>query len=101
VLEEGVEVFRRGSVVLDDNARACDNFPRLALPVEHAEARPFAQLLGVGDFDEIDVVLCAEGFNQLDIGGLTAVLSQDTEVGLSSVEGFGALVESTREAVVD
>lgn len=64
------------------------------------ETSPLAELLAIGDLDQGNVVLVAEGDNKLLVGLLLAVLVQDTHVSLSSVEGLGSLSEAAGETVV-
>ena len=89
------------TVVLDDDARAADDLAGVALAVDLAETSPGAEDLGVTDLDQVDLVLGAEGLNELDVLGLSAGLDEDTEVGLALVEGLGALAETASETVVD
>merc|ERR1711879_903537 len=72
-LEGGRELLELGS---DDHARASYDLAGVTLIVDLAETSPLAKLLGVGDLDEVDVVLQAEGLHELDVGGLSAVGSE-------------------------
>jgi hypothetical protein len=65
------------------------------------ETGPLAELLAVGNLDERDPVLAAQGDDQLLVGLLLARLIQDAHVGLAAVKGLGCLAETTGEAVVD
>ena len=58
------------------------------------ETGPLAKLLAVLDLDEGDLVLGAEGDDELLVGLLLAVLVQDAHVSLTSVEGLGGLAEA-------
>lgn len=101
VVEEDLEASGLGTVVGDDNARAADDLARLALTVDLGETGPLAKDLGVGDLDELDVVLGAEGLNELRVLGLGDSLDENTEVSLALVEGLGGLAETTGKTVVD
>lgn len=62
---------------------------------------PLAELLAVGDLDEGDLVLGAEGNDELLVGLLLAVLVENAHVGLAAVEGLGSLAETAGKTVVD
>lgn len=100
-LPDATEPTRLLTVVLDDDARASDDLSWGAISVDLAETSPGAESLGVGHLDEVDLVLVAESLDELDVLGLGAGLVQDAEMGLSPVEGLGALSEATSETVVD
>jgi len=100
VVEEDLETGSLGTVVGDDDARAADNLAGLALAVDLGETGPLAEDLGVRDLDELDVVLGAEGLNELRVLGLSDSLDEDTEVRLALVEGLGRLAETAGETVV-
>ena len=101
VVEEDVETLRLDAVVLDDDARAADDLAGVALTVDLAETSPGTEDLGVTDVDEVDLVLGTESLNELDVLGLRAGLDEDAKVGLTLVEGLGALTETTGETVVN
>ena len=101
VVEEDVETLALGTVVLDDDARAADDLAGVALTVDLAETSPGTEQLGVGDLDEVDLVLSAESLNELDVLGLRARLDEDAKVSLTLVERLGALAQTTSETVVD
>ena len=46
-------------------------------------------------------MLVAESLDELDVLGFSAGLVEDAEMGLSSVESFGALAQTSGETVVD
>ena len=101
VVEEDVETLRLDTVVLDDHARASNDLAGVALTVDLAKTRPGTEDLGVANLDEVDLVLCAECLDELDVLGLRASLDEDAQMGLALVEGLGALTETTGETVVD
>jgi len=86
--------------VLDNDARAVDDLARIALTVEDAETGPLAELLAIGDLDQGDLVLGAQGDDQLLVGLLLAGLVQDTHVSLAAVEGLGSLTETAGKTIV-
>lgn len=75
------------AVVADDDARAADDLPGVALAVDLAETDPLAELLGVLNLDQVDVVLSAESLDELGVVGFVARLGEDAEVGLLPVGG--------------
>lgn len=101
MLKENSQSFGLFSVILDNNARAANNLAGVTLIVDLAKTSPLAQLLGLGDLDEVDVVLKAQGLNELHVGGLRAVGSQSAQVSLSPVQGLSALMETTSKTIVN
>ena len=101
VVEEDVESLALGAVVLDDDARAADDLAGVALTVDLAETSPGAEDLGVTDLDEVDLVLGAEGFNELDVLSLCAGLDENAKVGLTLVKGLCALTETASKTIVN
>ena len=101
VIKQNVETLAVNTVVLDDNARASNDLAGVTLPVDLAETSPGTEDLGVTDLDEVDLVLGTEGLNELDVLSLRASLDEDAKVGLTLIEGLGALTETTSETVVD
>lgn len=57
-------------------------------------------MLSVRNLDQRDLVLAAEGNNQLLVCLLLASLVEDTHVSLASVEGLGGFTEPAGETVV-
>jgi hypothetical protein len=90
VLEEDVHGLGLLTEVLDDNAGAADDLAGVTLAIDLAETGPLAELLGVRDLDQVDVVLSAESLNELDVLLLSAGLDEDGHMGLASivVEGY-------------
>ena len=101
VVEEDVKTLALNTVVLDDDARATDDLAGVTLTGDLAETSPGTEDLGVTNLDEVDLVLGAEGLNELNVLGLSAGLDEDAKVGLALVESLGALAETAGEAVVD
>lgn len=101
VLEENVETLGLLTVVLDDDARAADDLTGVTLTVDLAETGPGTEGLGVGDLEQVDLVLVAESLDELEVLGLVAGLDENAKVGLTTVEGLGALTQTTGETVVD
>lgn len=63
------------------------------------EASPFGEHVAFGDLDEVDVVLSAEGRDELLVAFLFAVFGEDAQVSGAGVEGAGNLGDTTDEAV--
>ena len=99
--KSAMRLTRLLSVILDDDARASDDLSGSSIPVDLAKADPLSESFWVTNLDEVDLVLGAESLNELGVLGLGAGLVQDAEMGLSLVEGFGALSESSSQSVVD
>lgn len=101
VVEEDIESLGLLTVVLDDNARAVENFSWSTIPVDLAESDPLADHLAISDLDEVDLVLIAESLDELDVLLLGASFVQDAEMGLTLVKSLGALAQTTSKTVVD
>merc|ERR1711941_176787 len=101
VLQKHVAGLRLLSPVLNDNARGGDDLASSALAVDLAETGPLAKSLGLGNLDQVDAVLGAEGLNQLGVGILSAVGSKHAQMGPAAVQSLGALVQATGEAIMD
>ena len=89
------------TIVLDDDARAANDLAGVALTVDLAETSPGTEQLGVGDLNQVNLVLGAEGLDELDVLGLRARLDEDAQVSLTLVERLGALAQTTSKTVVD
>lgn len=61
---------------------------------------PLAELLAVSNLDQRDLVLRAEGSDELLVGILLAVLVENAHVGLATVESLGGLTETAGKTVV-
>ena len=101
VVKEDVQALRLDTVILDHDTRAADDLAGVALTVDLAETSPGTENLGVTNLNKIDLVLGAEGLNELNVLGLSAGLDEDAKVGLALVEGLGALTQTTGKTVVD
>jgi len=66
-----------------------------------AETSPLTEELGVGDLDQVDLVLGAESLDELDVLALSAGLVENAEMSLALVEGLGSLAETAGKTVVD
>lgn len=86
---------------LDDDNGASANLTGLSLLVDLAQTRPLSQLLVRVDTDQGNLVLVAEGCDELLVLGLVAALGQDGENGLSLVQSFASLVDSVHKSVDD
>jgi hypothetical protein len=113
-----VETLALNTVFLDDDARASDDFARVALTVDLAETSPGTENLGISNLtlssvhitmrnvmntnlDEVDLVLSAKSLNQLDVLSLSASLDKNAKMGMASVKSLGALAKATGEAIVN
>ena len=101
MVEEDIQSLGLLTVVLDDDARAVEDFSWGTISVDLAEADPLADHLAVSDLDEVDLVLIAESLDELDVLLLGASFVQDAEMGLTLVKGLGALAQTTGKTVVD
>lgn len=93
---EGAGLFAE---VADSNARALEVLLDGAGAVALDEASPLSEHVTLGDLDEVDVVLSAEGGDELLVAFLLAVFGEDAQVGGTGVEGAGNLGDTTDEAV--
>jgi hypothetical protein len=96
-----VEALALGSVLLDDNAAASNNLSGVALTVDLAETSPGAQDLCISNFDQVDLMLRAKSLDKFDVFRFGASLDENAQVGLTLVQGLGALAETASKAVVD
>jgi hypothetical protein len=125
VVEEDAALLRLLTPVLDDNARAVDDLTGVTLTVDLAcydilatfrpletrpkgyseskrtKTSPLAELLAIGDLDERDLVLGAQGNDELLVGLLLAGLVEHAHVRLAAVERLGRLAQAARQSVVD
>lgn len=100
VVQEDVKTLRLNTKVADNDARGTDDLTCVTLSVDLAETSPGTQNLGVGDLDEVDLVLCAESFDELNVLSLSAGFDEHTEVGSSTVESLSTLSQTTGETIV-
>jgi hypothetical protein len=100
VVEEDVHTLAIYSIVLYDDATASYDLAGVTVLVNFAETGPSAEELCVSDLDEIDLMVRAECLNELDILCLGVGLDEDTNVGLSLIQGLCALSETSSQAVV-
>jgi hypothetical protein len=126
VVEEDAALLGLLTPVLDDDARAVDDLAGVTLTVDLAcdislatflprkshlpprngsekrtETSPLAELLAIGDLDERDLVLGAQGDDELLVGLLLAGLVEHAHVRLAAVERLGRLAQAARQSVVD
>ena len=78
------------AVLLDYHARTTHNLASIAIAVNLAKTRPFAQHLRISDLDEWNGMRCAKCFNELDILCLRAGLNKHAKVGRTPVQSLGA-----------
>ncbi len=63
---------------------AANNLPRFSVFVDFAQANPFSKLLVVINLHQWDAVLSTESLNQLGVHRFIAIISQDTQMSLTS-----------------
>ena len=96
-----MQTLRVATIVLDDDAGAANDLARVALLVDLAETSPLAKNLRVTDLDEVDLVLGAESFDELDVLGLSARLDKNAKVRLALVKCLRALAQTTGKTIVN
>lgn len=69
--------------------------------IKRTETGPLAKLLAIGNLDEGDLVLGAQGNDELLVCLLLAGLVENAHVRLATVEGLGGLAQTTGKSVVD
>ena len=100
VIDQDVHALALNTVLLDDDARASNHLARISLAVDLAKPSPRAENLGVADFDQVDVVVGAQRFDELGVLRLRAGIDEDAEVRLALVECLCALPQATRKPVM-
>ena len=68
---------------------------------KRTETSPLAELLAIRDLDKRDLVLRAQGNNELFVCLFLAGLVENAHVRLTAVEGLGGLAQTTGKSVVD
>ena len=69
--------------------------------IKRTETGPLAELLAIGNLDEGDLVLGAQGNDELLVCLLLAGLVENAHVRLTTVQGLGGLAQTTGKSVVD
>lgn len=93
LLQEG-ESIGRLSVVLDGSGRSSLGLSWDTLFVVFALSEPLAELLSGVNFDQWDLVLLGKGSDKLLVFWVFAVLGEDAEVSILSVQSLTDLVEA-------
>ena len=88
------------SIICDDSTRASHNLAGLSFLVDFAETSPLTKLLILRHSNQIDYLFGTKCLNQLLVIWLIAIICQDTELFLSTLNRTGFLVETTRESIV-
>ena len=101
VIQENVKTLALNTVLLHNNAAAANDFSGVALTIDLAESSPGSKDLGVSDLDEVDFVLSAKSFDELNVLGFGTGLDEDAEMGLALIESLGTLAESPRKTVMN
>ena len=92
-LDGGVRGALGHALVHADNGSA-NNAVSLTFLVVSAKSTPLAELLAVGDTQEVGTVLSAQSLNDLDVVGVVARLGQDAKERLTRVEDAAHLAQS-------
>ena len=100
IIHQHIHALAFRTKVLDDDTRAPDDLSRVTLLVDLAQSSPLPEHLGVADLDEVDLVLCTECFDELDVLGFGARLDEHAKMGFALVEGFGTFAQAAGEAIV-
>jgi hypothetical protein len=90
-----------GAVIFDDDARARHDLPGVSLLVDLAQTNPDCKLLGVRNFDKINLMFSAEGLNEFNVLGFCACLDEDTQMGRTFVQGFCAFAEASSKTIMN
>lgn len=96
-----METLALGTIILDNDASATDDFAGVTILVDFAKTSPLTEDLRVTDLDQVDLVFGTEGLNQLDVLGLGTGLNKDTQVSLALIESLGGFAETARETIVN
>ena len=99
VVQQDGQVLALIAVLADDSARARDNLLGITVLVNLAQTSPLTQLLGIGDLDQGNAVLSAQGLDQADVLSLVAGLGEDAELGLAGFHRLDALAQTAGQAV--
>ena len=97
VLLEERESIGGFSVVLDGAGRGTSDLSWDTLLVVFALSEPLSELLSGLNFDEWDFVLLGEGGDELDVLGVIAVLGEDAQISILSVQSLTDLVKTLNE----
>ena len=94
-------VSRRSILTVDGVARKVFQSSALHHGIKRTETGPLAELLAIGNLDKGDLVLGAQGNDELLVCLLLAGLVENAHVRLTTVEGLGGLAQTTGKSVVD
>jgi hypothetical protein len=100
VLLEDCKTLSLLSVVCNDSAGASDDLAGFSFFVNLAKTGPLSKLLVLWDSDQIDSLLGTKSLNELFVIWLIAIVSQHTELSLSTLNCTRSLVKATRKAIV-
>jgi len=101
IVQNDVQALTLNTIILDHNTSTANDFAGVTLTVNLAKSSPGTENLCVLDLDKRDFVFGAKSLDEFEVLGFGTRFDQDTKVGLTFVEGFGAFTESTGEAVVN
>lgn len=100
-VQEDSEVLRLLTKVTNNDTVAGDNLLGNSVLVDLAETNPLTELVTIGNLQELDLVFSAQGLDKTDVFLLFAGLGEDTQVGLTAIQGLDGLTETTGKTVVD
>lgn len=100
VVQKNVQTLTLNAIVLNDNTSTPNDLARVSLLVDLAQTGPGTKHLRVTDFDQVDLVFCAESFDELDVFGFRASFNEDAKVSLTFVQCLGTFAKTTGEAIV-
>jgi hypothetical protein len=89
------------SEIANNDTVAGDDLLGNSVLVNLAETNPLTELVTIGNLQELDLVLSAQGLDETDVLLLFAGLSEDTQMGLTAIQGLDGLTETTGKTVVD
>jgi len=101
VVGQEVQSFGLFTVVGDGDARSTDDLGRVTFGVDLAQAGPLAELLGVRDMDQGDLLLGAESCDERLVHLLVARVGQKDNLGFATVDGLGDLMETLHGAIAE
>jgi hypothetical protein len=100
VTEDGSASLRLDTPLLDNSARAANVLGDHAIGAEADKADHLTDDLVVSDLNEGDLVLLAEGLNELLVSGLVTRGREDAEVSSALIESLDGLVKTTGKTLV-
>jgi len=100
VLKNSGTSLRLDTPLLDDNAGATNVLGNTTIGLEADEASHLTDDLVIGELDESDVVLLAEGSDELLVSRLIAVSRENSNVSSALIKSLDRLVETASKTLV-